>query len=636
VSTIIILAVIPIYGESGVPLSPITILSPAEGEVVIGKKPPLRFQLGSSLKETPIFVMLDGSDITQMTTRTDEFIEYQPITVLNSGQHAVTVVYLSAEGQEERQEFTFSLRHTELFEEATTNLALSPIYEGVIDKTDNLSIPNSKIQANLGLSTGVKEGNWRTSFESNFRYLDQSLPVAAPQSKGIDLANYRLKADYTSEETNINAEVGDIIIDESPTTVSGLGRRGAKVNYQTGDITVGAFMANSSQVSGFNGGTGLENTSEDHIYGISLAKNFSEYNTFVKTLYITGGQNSDGNSTANTIMSTPRKGDTLAFIFGSKLFEDTLGIDGEFDLSRYDADTTDNYGKEVDRAYKLRVGGMNGQFAYDALYEYLGTNYRVIDNDGLQRDKEGVTLQGRYFESVHSVDVSLSTYTNNVDNDPLFATIRTNRGSIGYQYSGISTLPLSLRYEKSTLRSKDEPTPDAFLDTSTDAVSLSANYLNDSWNIGTTAKYSRQDDQSNFNNDSKIVTYMITPSYFIEDFSITPGFMFNRATSPLTTTDTSSASLQLFGNETLFQQKFTYALSGIYTKTKNDIGSYNQESLSSEARIAYIFEHNQSWLSDPSVGLRGLYTKQTDHILDQCTETGALLFFVSLPVNYTF
>jgi hypothetical protein len=167
--------------------------------------------------------MLDGSDITQMSTRTDEFIDYQPITVLNSGQHTITIVYLSSDGQEKRQEFSFSLRHTKRFEEATTNLALSPIYEGVIDKTDNMNIPNSKIQANLGISTGVKEGQWRTSFESNFRYLDQSLPIASPQSKGIDLANYRLKADYTSEESNINAEVGDIIIDESPTTVSGLG-----------------------------------------------------------------------------------------------------------------------------------------------------------------------------------------------------------------------------------------------------------------------------------------------------------------------------------------------------------------------------------------------------------------------------
>ncbi|MDD5118701.1 MAG: hypothetical protein PHP90_08940, partial [Sulfuricurvum sp.] len=530
----IILAALPVYGEDTV--SPITALSPAQGEVAIGKKPPLRFQLDPSLKETPIFVMLDGSDITQMTTRTDTFIDYQPITILSSGQHTVTLVYLSSEGQEKRQEFSFSLRHTERFEEATTNLALSPIYEGVIDKTDNLNIPNSKVQANLGISTGIKEGQWRTSFESNFRYLDQSLPVASPQSKGIDLANYRLKADYTSEGTNINAEVGDIIIDESPTTVSGLGRRGAKINYQTGDITLGAFMANSSQVSGFNGGTGLEGSPEDHIYGISLAKNFSAYNTVVKTLYISGGQNNDGNSTVNTIMTTPRRGDTLAFIVGSKLLGDTLGVDGEFDLSRYDADTTDTYGKETDRAYKLRVGGLNGQFTYDAIYEYLGSNYRVIDNDGLQRDKEGVTLQGRYFESVHNIDVSLSSYANNVESNPLFATIRTNRGSVGYQYSGISTLPLSIRYEKNILRSSDEPTPDAFLDTSTDAVSLSAVYFNNSWNIGTTAKYSRQDDRSSLNNDSTIITYMITPSYYIEDFSITPGFMFNRATSPLSTT----------------------------------------------------------------------------------------------------
>lgn len=634
--TFCILSGIPLYAQNDSSVEYITMVSPSQEKVVIDKKPPLQFRLDPSLAETPLFIMLDGSDITALVTRSNGFIDYHPLMFLNSGQHTVSIIYLSAQGEEKRQDFTFALRHTEHFEEATTNLALSPVYEGVIHKSAGLPIPNSKIEANLGVSTELKEGRWRTSFDTNLRYLDQSLSLTSSQRRGVDLANYLLNVDYTSDQAAMKASVGDIVIDESPTTVSGIGRRGAKVNYQRDGITVGAFSANSRQVSGFSGGTGLEATPEDHIYGVSLAKNFVTYNTTVKALYLTGGQNGDGNSTVSSIPTTPRTGDTLALIVGTKLLDNKLNVDGEFDLSRYDPDTTDTYNKEVDRAYKLRVGGSSGQFAYDALYEYLGSRYRVIGNDGLPRDKEGITLQSRYFQSVHSVDVTVSDYMNNVSNNPLYATIATRQGSVGYQYSGISSLPLSLRYEKNSLTSSKEPTPDSILDTGTDALSLSANYLLEAWNIGTTAKFSRQNDRTVFNNDSTAITYMITPTYFSNAFSVTPGFMFNRALSPLGRTDTSSASLQLFGNDTVFRKKITYALSSIYTKTKNSIGTYDQDSFSSEARLAYVLEHKREWLKDPSIGIRGLYTKLNNNITDQNSEMTALLFFVSLPVNYTF
>lgn len=626
----------PAYGQSDEQTGSIKMLSPAIEEGVIGKKPQFRFQLDSSLVDAPILVMFDGSDITPMIQRSNEFVDYKAVTALNSGEHTISVIYLSPNGQEQRKDFTFHLRHTKPFEEAQAVLSASPIYEGVIHKTDGYAIPNSKIEANLGVSGGVKEGRWRTSLESNFRYLDQSLSVQSPQSKGIDLANYLVNVDYDSDNTKINAAVGDVVIDESPMTVSGFGRRGAKISFQNDGYSVGAFSTNTAQVSGFNGGTGLETSSKDHLYGLSVGKKFTPYNSYVKALYMTGGQNKDGSSTVNTLLTTPREGNTMAMLAGATLFDNALNIDGEFDLSRYDVDTTDSYDKETDRAYKLRIGGTRGSFAYDALYQYIGTQYRVIGNEGLERDKEGVTLQGRYFESVHSLDVTFSDFYNNVDNNPLYATIQTQRGSVGYQYSGVDSLPLSLRYEKNYLSSSNEPSPDSSVKIDTDAVSVSANYLKESWNFGAMAKYSRQNDKTLLNNDSKVISYMFNPTYFSQRITIVPGFMFSRSISPLITTDTSSASFHLLGNETLFDNEWTYTLSSIYTKTKNDMGTYDQNSLSSELRLAYLFHIDGEWLTKPSVGLRGIYNRQVDNITEQSVISKTLLFFVSLPVNYTF
>ena len=94
----------------------------------------------------------------------------------------------------------------------------------------------------------------------------------------------------------------------------------------------------------------------------------------------------------------------------------------EYDISHFDQDTQDTLPKESDRAYRLLMGGQASNYTYEGLYEYAGPKYGSIASPGAPKDKEGVALKGggKFFD-VHAVNVSLSSYNDNVENSSLLA-----------------------------------------------------------------------------------------------------------------------------------------------------------------------------------------------------------------------
>jgi hypothetical protein len=76
-----------------------------------------------------------------------------------------------------------------------------------------------------------------------------------------------------------------------------------------------------------------------------------------------------------------------------------LATEAEFDISRFDPDTQDEFSSERDKAYRLKVGGAWDKYTYEALYEYMGPDYEVIGNQGLQKNREA-SLDSVYAESL--------------------------------------------------------------------------------------------------------------------------------------------------------------------------------------------------------------------------------------------
>jgi hypothetical protein len=634
----------PIYAQSdSISDSPIQLLNPPEGTQIIAKKPLIKFSIKVPFDPQKLLVLLDGTDISGILETTPEGFEYRPMGVLLSGTHTLSITAYTVEGMELKKEFTFSTRHTQAVEEVYSKNDITLLYEKLLGQSDEaVNQPSWKDEANLSSESKLKEKEWEFSFKTNVRHIDQNLPVTPPLEKGFNLANYLFQGKYTGNRYSFLGETGDVLINETQNTVQGLARRGGDLVFQSKDLhlQLRTFAVKSEEVFGFNGGLGMETSTDDHITGVSGDLGLISDKVRIRTIYVTGGEK--GNSFGISTTEGNKKGDVMGYLFLTDFFKQKLMTEAELDFSRFDADTSDEFPRDRDKAYRLKIGGASGIYTYEGLYEYMGPNYEVIGNPGLQKDREGFTLKTGANFQIQTINLSLSRYNDNVNKNDLYPRIFTTLGTINYTFNKIRSLPIGLNYQRSIQDSSNEPEFTSPVKLYTDTFSGQIEYLKGGWHLTFQASYSPQDDRTPADNDSTTTTLTFIPHYgtvsFLgkETLSITPTFSFNRFTSHLTNIYADTYTLTLDLNGDLYRKKITYGLGGTYNWIKASDNATKQDTLSTNFNVLYLLVKNLWGFLNPSIGIRGLYNRTNDRILDQTTNEFALFLVVQSVMSLSF
>ncbi|MDD5711933.1 MAG: hypothetical protein PHY31_04145 [Smithellaceae bacterium] len=634
----------------------IVITSPVENTMVIGKRPVIKGIFRCPLAAGSYVVMLDGIDVTQLLDVTEEGFTYRPETMVAAGSHTLSVSYTSPDNSPRQFAVNFNLRHSETLGEVYSKNDVSLLYEGALADSSTqvssgdpnvapsttASLPRSKLEGNLASENRLKEGPWNVAFTTNVRYFDQDIPVSDPLKKGLTVANWLFTTNYEQERVKMKLSAGDVLINETPYTIAGFSRKGTTFNGEAGPVYVDVFGASSSQTFGVDGGVGIGDVNEDHVFGASGGVKLFENKVDFRTIYVTGTDpsaavttqsNVYGNSTTTGI----KQGDVVGFLLTTDFFQNRLKTEAEADFARFDPDISDEFDKRSDSAYRARIGGALNWFSYDALYEYIGKFYGVIGNPGLAKDRQGFSLQSGVNMSDQNFSVAASRYSDNVDSDPLFPEIVSTQGNVSYQFNKIPFLPLGFTYQKFMQESSNEPAGSSRIDTSTDTYSGTIGFTKGTFVVNFAPSYSIINDKTPADADTTNIVYALTAAYALPNLSVAPAVTWNRTRNHVTNVWTDTRVYNLDLRSRFLHDRAAFDMGGTYTASTADDTSADGETWNARATLSYRFKDPLKILVNPTASLRFSYLRMDDKINAGMNRDEFSLFIVleaAIPIMF--
>jgi hypothetical protein len=270
-------------------------------------------------------------------------------------------------------------------------------------------------------------------------------------------------------------------------------------------------------------------------------------------------------------------------------------------------------------------------YSYDAKYEYYGRDYNTLGNPAVLKNREGISLSQGVNVQSHNVLIALSKANDNVDDNPLFARIHQYAGGGNYTFTGIKELPMGLGYQKTLLRSRNEPAGILGLDATTDTVSATASYIGGNFLVGLSALYSVLDDRTLVNADTTTATVTLSPTYNLPAFSVTPMFSWNQSKSESTDVRTDSYTSGLNILSRFYGERLTFAMAATTTWVKASNDSVDTRLINGSADLSYSLKG-----LNPVFTLRSTYVKTKDEVnpaLDSDNFGLFLIFTGTIPFS---
>lgn len=618
----------------------IKLSSPSEGATVTEKKPLFKCLITIPFDKDMLLVTLDQTDVTAIIDIVKGGFEFKPIQILSSGQHNLSVNLKTPDKKEYKQNYSFTVRHSQLFEEMSSTNDVSILYEGMTQRRmpegETDSTPYSKLEGNISSNSKIKEKGFEAALTANIRYLDQNEPLAPPMFKGFTIPNYLLSIKYQTEKTQLLAETGDVQINETQNTVA-LSRRGVRLNAGYGNFRFNTFSVKSQQVSGLRDlteDTGLAFDPADKVEGASGEVDLFDKKLNFKAIHVWGQEK--GTSFGSWSAGGGKKGDTTGFVLKTDFFSQKLKTEMEYDFANFDQDTSDTLSEIWDKAYSFKVGGQVGSYNYEGLYEFFGPNFSSIGNTGISKDREGFSLKGGGPLDVHTVNLSFSGYHDNLKKDPLLPTMYTYQGGVDYNYNKFKSLPMGFGYQTTLLVSSNEPEGAPRIEVRSNNFTGKINYQKNSWNLGLSANYADQKDKYINTNDNRNVTLTFTPTYSSDIFSFNTSFSLNRLSYDYSNVVTDTYTINIGIRGKLLDKKLDYETAYIFNKAMKSDYTTSNEITNINFRIGYLLAKQVIGLVNPTVGIRGNYSSANDFIADRRNEKNFVFLFFSANVPIAF
>lgn len=646
-------------------------ITPSGAAVVVGKKPDIAAEFAGPITPGSLLVTLDQTDISQLVSRTETGFRYTSIMVLPVGAHNLRIVVSDASGTRHERTQPFTIRHTQAFEEAYVKNNLSTIYQYAAVKPADATtstttppgtsgatvspptvsaIPRSKVEGNLKTDAKVKEQGWDFTLTSNARYFDQDTPATAPLEKGVNVANWLATAGYAQDRFKTKLSLGDVQINETPLTISGLSRKGTVLATEYDMVNLDLFSAWTGQDFGLDGGVGIGDYRDDYLTGAAGGVKLFNKRLEAKAVYVTGSERSHNALTTNTSTLLPqpntlgtvtttghKRGDAVGLLLASDFFQNRLKTDMEVDMSRFDPDITDEFDQRTDYAYRARAFGVLDWYSYEVLHEYYGRDYGIVGNSGLQKDKRGASIRNGFNFGWQAINLQLARYNDNVRGDEMVPRIVNYQITADYALMKFPTVPMGVNYQKVIQDSTREPVGATSVDLQSDTVSGRVNYVVGGFNVGYVPSYSVMNDRTSTGADTWMLMNTLTSAYAAQWYSVASALSWNRsAVHPANVrTDTVTGTLDL--RTKFLNDRAWFDTSGSYTIIRATDHSADARTLNFTSALGYNLVDYFKGFVEPAVSLKASYLKN----LDRVNASGSkdefilyLLFTANLPVAF--
>lgn len=612
-------------------------VTPAENAEIISKKPDVKIEFLEPIVFETLVVLLDGTDITQLLAVTEKGFEYKPLLVMPSGMHNLSITARDKEGRQLEKSISFTTRHSSTFEEVTTNADITGLYSSTLKKDPEDTVtPYNRVEGIGQVQAKLKEGLNELSLEGTAIYIDQDkplLPSVSPMTqaikKGFDVRNFVLGGEYKGEALRLKAGAGDVQISETPYTVQGLMRRGGHLILGYKDAEVSFFSVRASSIYGLRHGFGIRLDKENQIMGSSFKLSLPFINSEIKIAYLTGEDSSAlsyGISSANG----KRKGDAVSLMLTSRPIEDKLVVDFEVASSRFDQDTSDEFGKISDKAWRLGFSGNIERYFYEAKYEYLGRDFQSLGIQGEPKDREGISLRGGATFTDHRLNLTFTRYNDNVKDDPVMPKTLNYQAILDYNFTHFMTLPIGISLQRNVTDSTREPTGFDPIKTVADSITGRITYTLPKWSIGPSISYTISDDKTHTNADNTSTTYTVALSLNpVEGLvvSSSPSLIQRKDKITDVRTDTYTTNFDIRSE---VKKKLVFLdIGGTYSVIKASDNSQNSWNTMFNTRLAYSLKKYFPEYLSPNIALTCNYNRNKNRL----TGTGEERYTIFLVIE---
>lgn len=615
-------------------------IRPAEGHMVFAKKPEMECRILVPFDRETLYIEFDYTDMTALAKITDTGFILRPVQVIMPGEHTLLVSFTDSSKKEIIKELRFQTRHTKTFEQAYSQNTITNVYTNILKKMDDArdrTMSDWVLESNLENMNIISEGPWEFGFNTTLQYFDQELAAEKPQTKGVELIRYEFTGKYEKGTRLFNMALGDVNIDETRNTVSGLSRRGGTIGADLGNVYFAGFVVRSDMIYGeLDGEYGLDFDNSDHIYGASAGLRLFKNMLDIKTIYADGGESASDESYGIWPEPSGTQGKVYGIEVKSNFFEDKFNTRAEMDWSDYDNDTADTTVPKSGNAWIAGIDGMISLFNYEASYEYTCPDYKVPGNGGTQEDWEGLSVMtGLNFE-VQSINANYGQHNNNVKNNPTYTRINSIDYGLGYNLDAITWLPITLSWRRAVQESDNEPAGTDETKTYTDDYSGTITYTKESWNLSLQPVYSEKDDRTSVDYDTSSKELTVACMYYSDKFSLSPSITGNRQTDYSTQIKTDTYTYNLGFDFTNIIDGLNIEGNASYTKQYNSDATMDQDNYNGDIQIRYQWTSPIKGILSPSIMLRAEHLNNNDEIEDTDNKETIIYLILSADLDLSF
>ena len=438
------------------------------------------------------------------------------------------------------------------------------------------SIPDGKkttANGNLRVFHNYSKDDYMFYFDSNFSYTKMSFEG----EKKFDLSNMILSISKASH----TLKAGDININESEYSVSGLGRRGFEYLYDNQNAYIHLFDVSSQQAKGFQG-FGIPK-SKISILGGAIGCNFLNDVLSFKAIFLTGNDDpAEGMSIGFSEDLERRKGHVFAFVHGGRFFNDKVNFNAEFARASYDGNLEDDLDAVSDNAYQIGGNasyGESGVINIGAKYNYIGNEFNSIGYQFITNDRKGYETNLGFTYKSFNISGSFVASQDNVGNDPSELTTKDKNLSGNISLSISDKMSLNVGYRRDKQNTFEDGNIETFLqDNLTNEImgNLSV-YFSPEVSMDISVTNSDMSSENEPESDNSIFTLNLGGSMRNgEILFITPSYSYSKILNKFTEEETFTHNAFLATEIYFFPQVISLNFSGSYNRTEFSLGDITQ------------------------------------------------------------
>ncbi len=571
----------------------------------------IALQVGKSAEDLRFF--LDGVEVTEAVRVSDGSAWYDPPTALAPGTHV-----FAAEDRAGRRV------------EVPVAVAGSPGAgsQGVLGVDGSLSFNygysarnrggtgDDRVSGNLHVEAYAEKGAFSAEFSGvNVQY-DKDAPDPFTISSG-----YRAELAYAEQRL----EFGDITVDETPLTVSGLARRGAQLHLKVGGAEIRAFDVRTDTVDGWESGL-FSSGQESQTYGVSVAGALLPDGRLDAHVTALSGRNeAPSGAYDEPAAGGAQEGDTVGIRLSTVLGPSR--VEGQFAYSRFDPGTGD--GKRGDTAFEVRVGNDLGFGTLDLGYLRYGSDYATIADPNFVGDRQGGDAAFSTQLGPFAWSLSGAFTEDNVARDNEKPVVRSVTGDTNLSVRLPDGPSLSVGYNLSRQVSRDEPEGGPEVDNLNQGVSATLSHAGGLWNGSVAVSLGFLDDRSAENGDTDTRNLTVSGGVAGAAGSATASLSYNQSITSAKTDRSRLASLTL--SVPVWPEWVDLSGQGSYQLADATDGSVDTVTTGGSIRLAWNVDKllaAADWVN-VQLAVSGEYNRVDDR-LDDANDSKEYLMFWSL------